>query len=139
MKDNIALKDCSGLINADVFNLDFNTSKNEILQLFNELLDNFRFLLIYDFYKIEPEKEFNYDKIKKTYQNKKYSLDNIPYFKAIQSSVEILNLDKLIDVKNNIDKFINKKGERKRSNDVNLNVPDMREFLITILLIIFKT
>ena len=126
MKDNIALKDCSGLINTDVFNLDFTTSKNEVLQLFNELIDNFRFLLIYDFYKIEPEKEFNFDEVRKNFVNKKYSLENIPYFKSIQSSVERLNLDKLIETKNNIDKSINKKIERKRSNDVNLNIPEMR-------------
>lgn len=125
-KDASVLKNVSNLINKDIFNLDFNSSKNEILQLFNEVIDNFRFLLIYEFYKINPETEFDFEQVKSIVRNNKYDIEKIPYYKAIENTVEKLNLERLEELKKDVEEKL-RKDKRKASVDseIEVNIPDI--------------
>lgn len=99
-KNAFYLKDLNQIINKDIFNLDFKTSKNEIFELFNEVIDNFRFILLYEFYNIDPKSEFEFDKVKANIlKNNKFDICNIPYFNNIKESIDKLNFDKLIKTK----------------------------------------
>lgn len=115
-KENILTKSCSEIINPDIFNLDYKNSKININNHFNEIIDNFRFLLIYDFYKIDPDKEFYFDEIKRTFKNNKFSLENIPYYANISSIMNQLKIDKIIELKNKVQKIINF-DEKYKEND----------------------
>ena len=43
-------------INEGLLNMDFNESREQILNNFNEILNSFRFVLIYDLLKVDPNK-----------------------------------------------------------------------------------
>jgi uncharacterized coiled-coil DUF342 family protein len=76
------------LFNDKIFRLDFNDNKEMVLNNFNDLINIFRFVLIYDFLKIDPSNEFNLDNAKKMINNKKYNFDDIPYYKDVKSIIE---------------------------------------------------
>ena len=121
--DSLQLKNAPDFINLKIFDLDFITAKDDILLYFNEVIDNFRFLLMYDIYKINHESEFKFEEVKNTFKNKNYDLQNIPYYEKIKSSVERLNLDRLEEVKKDIE--IRLKDKKPPKNDLDLNIPDL--------------
>lgn len=121
--DSQILKNCSNIINKDIFNLNFESSKNEILQLFSDVIDNFRFVLMYDIYKINPETEFNYEEITSTIKNNTYNIENIPYYNNIKSTVEKLNLSGLEDLKKDIESRLSQKDNNTKRKIESLEIP----------------
>jgi hypothetical protein len=91
-------KDCANIINKDIFNLDFEAGKNEVLQYFNEIIENFRSAVVYDIYKVNPKEELDFEEVKSQIKNNKYTINNIPYYNRIKETVENLNLDKLEEI-----------------------------------------
>ena len=73
----------NSLVNEGLLQLDFNDSREQILNNFNEILNTFRYILIYDQLKVDPNKEFNYDEMTKMITNTKYDLKSLPYYKEI--------------------------------------------------------
>lgn len=121
--DSQIMKNCSNIINKDIFNLNFESSKNEILQLFSDVIDNFRFVLMYDIYKINPESEFNYEEITNTLKNNTYNIENVPYFNNIKSAVEKLNLGGLEDLKKDIESRLNQKDQNTKRKIESMEIP----------------
>lgn len=121
--DSQIMKNCSNIINKDIFNLNFESSKNEILQLFSDVIDNFRFVLMYDIYKINPESEFNYEEITNTLKNNTYNIENVPYFNNIRSAVEKLNLGGLEDLKKDIESRLNQKDQNTKRKIESMEIP----------------
>ena len=64
-------------INEGLLNMDFNESREQILNNINEILNSFRFILIYDLLKVDLNKEFYYDEMTKQIINTKYDLKEI--------------------------------------------------------------
>jgi hypothetical protein len=81
------------LFNDKIFKLSIHDSKETILNSFNDLVNIFRFVLVYDFLKIDPSKEFTYDDIKKEIVNTKYKPDDIPYYKDVKTIIDGFNLE----------------------------------------------
>jgi hypothetical protein len=102
IKDNF--KNFQNILNLNVFELDFNESKEMILNGFNDILNEFRFILIYDILKVEPTNEFEFDDLKKIVLNKKYEFEDVPYYKSIKTILESFDFQKLNSVKNLIAK-----------------------------------
>jgi hypothetical protein len=75
-----------------------------ILNGFNDILNEFRFILIYDILKVEPTNEFEFDDLKKIVLNKKYEFEDVPYYKSIKTILESFDFQKLNSVKNLIAK-----------------------------------
>lgn len=115
----------NNIINPDVFNLDFDSAKNEILMFFNVFINSFRFFLIYDLYQVNPETEFNFKEAFNLFQDKKYNTESLPYYKQIKNTIQKLNLDKLEDVKKEVEKVIKNDKRTKKSLDLDLNIPDI--------------
>jgi hypothetical protein len=80
------------LFNDKIFNLNFNDSKEAILNNFNDVVNIFRFVLIYDFLKIDPSKEFSIENAKKMLNNKKFNFEEIPYYNEIKSVIESVDM-----------------------------------------------
>jgi len=61
---------------------------NDSIQIINEKMNNFlkglRYFTMYDVYKIDPLKEFNYEEVKNNAINTKFEFSNIPYYQEIQ-------------------------------------------------------
>ena len=93
----------SAITNEDLLQLDFNDSREQILNNFNEILNTFRFILIYDQLKVDPNKEFDYDEMKKIITNTKYDLKSLPYYKDIADSMENFDVNALKTLKTTLD------------------------------------
>lgn len=89
--------------NESLLQLDFKDSRDQILNNFNEILNSFRFILIYDLLKIDPTKEFEYDEMTKLLTNCKYDLKSLPYYKDIANLMENFDVDALKTLKGTLD------------------------------------
>jgi hypothetical protein len=86
------------LLNENIFELDFNDSRDMILTNYNDILNIFRFILLYDLMKIDPSEEFNYDELRREISNKKYEVVDVPYYYSIKTNLENINkLEKFMD------------------------------------------
>lgn len=90
----------SNCFSNDIFNLDINVSKSEIMNNFNTLINIFRYMLIYDIYKVDPCLEMDFDSFRKQIKNQKFNLEHIPYFQKIQNIIQNLHLERLNQIKN---------------------------------------
>ena len=91
------------IANEELLQLDFNDSREQVLNNFNEILNTFRFILIYDQLKVDPNKEFNYDEMTKTITNNKYDLKNLPYYKEIADLMDNFDVNALKTLKSTLD------------------------------------
>ena len=93
----------ANVTNEDLLQLDFNSSREQVLNNFNEILNTFRFILIYDQLKVDPNKEFNYDEITKMITNSKYDLKSLPYYKEIADLMDNFDVSALKTLKSTLD------------------------------------
>ena len=91
------------IANEDLLQLDFNASREQVLNNFNEILNTFRFILIYDQLKVDPNKEFNYDEINKIITNTKYDIKALPYYKEIADLMDNFDVNSLKTLKSTLD------------------------------------
>lgn len=87
------------LLRENMFDLDFNENRETILNNFNDILNTFRFLLIYDVLKIDPLKEFDYDEMKRQLNNNKFDYTSIPYYNDLKKVMDSFDFDKLKKLK----------------------------------------
>ena len=107
-------------INEGLLNMDFNESREQILNNFNEILNSFRYILIYDLLKVDPNKEFNYDEMNKLITNTKYDLKSLPYYKEIADLMENFDVNALKTLKNTLDNLdIETQELEKKNNEIN--------------------
>lgn len=93
----------ASIANEDILQLDFNESREQVLNNFNEILNTFRFILIYDQLKVDPSKEFEYDEINKCITNTKYDIKSLPYYKDIADLMENFDVNALKTLKSTLD------------------------------------
>lgn len=93
----------ANIANEELLQLDFTESREQILINFNEILNTFRFILIYDQLKVDPNKEFDYDKMNKMITNTKYDLKSLPYYKEIADLMENFDVNALKTLKSTLD------------------------------------
>jgi hypothetical protein len=91
------------ITNEELLQLDFNDSREQVLNNFNEILNTFRFILIYDQLKVDPNNEFSYDEITKMISNNKYDLKNLPYYKEIADLMDNFDVNALKTLKSTLD------------------------------------
>ena len=103
-------------INEGLLNMDFNESREQVLNNFNEILNSFRYILIYDLLKVDPSKEFNYDEMTKQITNTKYDLKNLPYYKDISDLMENFDVNALKTLKNTLDNLDMETQELEKKN-----------------------
>ena len=103
-------------INEGLLNMDFNESREQVLNNFNEILNSFRYILIYDLLKVDPSKEFNYDEMTKQITNTKYDLKNLPYYKEIADLMENFDVNALKTLKNTLDNLDMETQELEKKN-----------------------
>ena len=110
-------------INEGLLNMDFNESREQILNNFNEILNSFRFVLIYDLLKVDPNKEFNYDEMTKQITNTKYDLKSLPYYKEIADLMENFDVNALKTLKSTLDNLDMETQElEKKNNEINYDI-----------------
>ena len=100
--------------------MDFNESREQILNNFNEILNSFRFVLIYDLLKVDLNKEFNYDEMSKLITNTKYDLKSLPYYKEIADLMENFDVNSLKTLKGTLDS-LNIQTQDLSKNDILIN------------------
>jgi hypothetical protein len=105
------------LVNEGLLQLDFNDSREQILNNFNEILNTFRYILIYDQLKVDPNKEFNYDEMTKMITNTKYDLKSLPYYKEISDLMENFDVNALKTLKSTLDS-LNIQTQDLNKNDI---------------------
>lgn len=93
----------ANIANEELLQLDFTESREQILINFNEILNTFRFILIYDQLKVDPNKEFDYDEMNKMITNTKYDLKSLPYYKEIADLMENFDVNALKTLKSTLD------------------------------------
>ena len=103
-------------INEGLLNMDFNESREQVLNNFNEILNSFRFILIYDLLKVDPNKEFNYDEMTKQITNTKYDLKSLPYYKEIADLMENFDVNALKTLKSTLDNLDLQTQELEKAN-----------------------
>ena len=91
------------ITNEELLQLDFNDSREQVLNNFNEILNTFRFILIYDQLKVDPNNEFSYDEMTKMISNNKYDLKNLPYYKEIADLMDNFDVNALKTLKSTLD------------------------------------
>ena len=102
-KDSIEnIKGNQSMINFDLFELDFNVCRDSVLQNFNDILNAFRFMIVYEILKIDPATEFDFDEVKNILSNKKFVLEEIPYYSEIKRKIESFNFNKLNKLKDEL-------------------------------------
>jgi DNA repair exonuclease SbcCD ATPase subunit len=110
-------------VNEGLLNMDFNESREQILNNFNEILNSFRYVLIYDLLKVDPNKEFNYDEMTKQITNTKYDLKSLPYYKEIADLMENFDVNALKTLKNTLDNLDMETQElEKKNEEINYDV-----------------
>ena len=110
-------------MNEGLLNMDFNESREQILNNFNEILNSFRFVLIYDLLKVDLNKEFNYDEMTKKITNTKYDLKSLPYYKEIADLMENFDVNAVKTLKNTLDNLDMETQElEKKNNEVNYDM-----------------
>ena len=110
-------------INEGLLNMDFNESREQILNNFNEILNSFRFVLIYDLLKVDPNKEFNYDEMTKQITNTKYDLKSLPYYKEIADLMENFDVNALKTLKSTLDNLDMETQElEKKNSEINYDI-----------------
>ncbi len=65
----------------------------------NEILNLFRFVVIYDSLNVVLNKEFNYDEMTKQITNTKYDLKSLPYYNEILDLTENFDVNPLKTLK----------------------------------------
>ena len=110
----------NSLVNEGLLQLDFNDSREQILNNFNEILNTFRYILIYDQLKVDPNKEFNYDEMSKLITNTKYDLKSLPYYKEIADLMENFDVNALKTLKGTLDS-LNIQTQDLSKNDILIN------------------
>ena len=108
------------IVNEGLLQLDFNDSREQILNNFNEILNTFRYILIYDQLKVDPNKEFNYDEMSKLITNTKYDLKSLPYYKEIVDLMENFDVNALKTLKGTLDS-LNIQTQDLSKNDILIN------------------
>jgi hypothetical protein len=108
------------IVNEGLLQLDFNDSREQILNNFNEILNTFRYILIYDQLKVDPNKEFNYDEMTKMITNTKYDLKSLPYYKEIVDLMENFDVNALKTLKGTLDS-LNIQTQDLSKNDILIN------------------
>ena len=108
------------IVNEGLLQLDFNDSREQILNNFNEILNTFRYILIYDQLKVDPNKEFNYDEMSKLITNTKYDLKSLPYYKEIADLMENFDVNALKTLKSTLDS-LNIQTQDLSKNDILIN------------------
>ena len=108
------------IVNEGLLQLDFNDSREQILTNFNEILNTFRYILIYDQLKVDPNKEFNYDEMTKMITNTKYDLKSLPYYKEIVDLMENFDVNALKTLKGTLDS-LNIQTQDLSKNDILIN------------------
>lgn len=96
-------KNDNNLINENLLQLDFNDGREQVLNNFNEILNTFRFILIYDQLHVDPNQEFNLDEATKTITNTKYDVKSLPYYKEIADLMENFDVNSLKTLKGTLD------------------------------------
>ena len=119
--------------NENLLQLDFKDSREHILNNFNEILNSFRFYLVYDLLKVDPNKEFDYDEMNKQLTNCKYDLKSLPYYKEIVDLMDNFDVNALKTLKGTLDTLneetekldqIQQEGALEESN-INNNIEDV--------------
>ena len=110
----------NSILNEGLLQLDFNDSREQILNNFNEILNTFRYILIYDQLKVDPNKEFNYDEMSKLITNTKYDLKSLPYYKEIADLMENFDVNALKTLKGTLDS-LNIQTQDLSKNDILIN------------------
>ena len=110
----------NSILNEGLLQLDFNDSREQILNNFNEILNTFRYILIYDQLKVDPNKEFNYDEMTKMITNTKYDLKSLPYYKEIADLMENFDVNSLKTLKGTLDS-LNIQTQDLSKNDILIN------------------
>ena len=110
----------NSILNEGLLQLDFNDSREQILNNFNEILNTFRYILIYDQLKVDPNKEFNYDEMSKLITNTKYDLKSLPYYKEIADLMENFDVNSLKTLKGTLDS-LNIQTQDLSKNDILIN------------------
>jgi len=118
IKDKIKIDNSN--VNEGLLQLDFNDSREQILNNFNEILNTFRYILIYDQLKVDPNKEFNYDEMSKLITNTKYDLKSLPYYKEIADLMENFDVNALKTLKGTLDS-LNIQTQDLSKNDILIN------------------
>ena len=118
IKDKIKIDNSN--VNEGLLQLDFNDSREQILTNFNEILNTFRYILIYDQLKVDPNKEFNYDEMSKLITNTKYDLKSLPYYKEIADLMENFDVNALKTLKGTLDS-LNIQTQDLSKNDILIN------------------
>jgi hypothetical protein len=118
IKDKIKIDNSN--VNEGLLQLDFNDSREQILNNFNEILNTFRYILIYDQLKVDPNKEFNYDEMTKMITNTKYDLKSLPYYKEIADLMENFDVNALKTLKGTLDS-LNIQTQDLSKNDILIN------------------
>lgn len=90
----------------NIFDLDFNESRETVLNRFNEIINIFRFILMYEHLKIDPHLEFTHDDFKNALNNNKYDIDSIPYYQRFKGAIDGLGIE-------NIQSLVNLLGDSK--------------------------
>ena len=115
--------DSNNKINEGLLNMDFNESREQILNNFNEILNSFRFVLIYDLLKVDPNKEFNYDEMTKQITNTKYDIKSLPYYKEIADLMENFDVNALKTLKSTLDNLdMETKELEKKNSEINYDI-----------------
>jgi hypothetical protein len=110
----------NSILNEGLLQLDFNDSREQILNNFNEILNTFRYILMYDQLKVDPNKEFNYDEMTKMITNTKYDLKSLPYYKEIADLMENFDVNSLKTLKGTLDS-LNIQTQDLSKNDILIN------------------
>jgi hypothetical protein len=117
LKKNLDQYNTAGsIINFEIFEMDFSDSRDAILSNFSEILNVFRFVLIYDILKVEPNNEFEYDELKKIIYNKKFDFQSVPYYRQVKNMIESFDFSKFEDLKNLIAEGTKEKINSKKEN-----------------------
>ena len=85
------------LLNEKIYELDLNDSKENISNNFNQIMNSFRNLLIYDVLQVEEGKEFDYEEAKNSLVNNKHEFKNITYYDEIKKAIEKSDINKFKD------------------------------------------
>lgn len=122
LKNNLDQYDTArSIINFEIFDMDFSDSRDAILSNFSEVLNVFRFVLIYDILKVEPTNEFEYDELKKIINNKKFDFQSVPYYNQVKSMIESFDFSKFEALKNIISEGSKEKVSSKKENYITSN------------------
>jgi len=95
------------VLNEKIYELDLNDSKENISNNFNQIMNTFRNLLVYDILQVEDNKEFSYEETKSLLINNKHEFKNIPYYEDIRKIIEKSDIEKFNSL-DQLEKKLNK-------------------------------